>query len=424
MSRQRSKGGAAIVPAALVVLSSLLGLILVEGVYRIYLYKSEPQQFVLSPVAAEHPAVWYFQDSPWRYNEAFGYEYVPGIFQGGSITEGKVQSCWDWHTNVRGNIGRIKGDYASADLKVLVFGDSWTAQQRSAKDGVRMTWPNFLQDSLEATTRRSVHVVNMGRDGTGLLQMFDLAAAKVPEWQPDLVVFAFITDDLTRDRFWRTKAIIDGKSRIMVSLEPDAAPDWRQATDVAVMNHQASREWCERVRDTEAVDDPVVSALEEALLDGRRRSTLLADPLTVRNSFLYDQVVHGTPYRHVAKMAKPSQNPRHEYLEFAADPRMLANVAALEKSDIPYVLAHLAIYPELEADEEFIADQRQLNLLASLEVLTGRVVHGTLDHVKRPVLEPERFSGSFPEDHHPSLEGQIFYAELTARMLLQNGFLD
>jgi hypothetical protein len=53
---------------------------------------------------------------------------------------------------------------------VLVFGDSWTSQPRQLADGTTMTWPNFLQDELSASTGRSVHVVNFARDASGVLR--------------------------------------------------------------------------------------------------------------------------------------------------------------------------------------------------------------------------------------------------------------
>jgi len=74
-----------------------------------------------------------------------------------------------------------------------VFGDSWAAFQQENRN-----WPLFLQDVLEARLGKKVHVVNFGRDGYGILQMFDLAATKIVEWKPDLVLFTFITDDLSR----------------------------------------------------------------------------------------------------------------------------------------------------------------------------------------------------------------------------------
>jgi len=192
----------------LVVVGCIFGFLLTEGTYRLYLYQTQPSRFL------GDRNLWYFQDSPFRYSEEFGFEYIPGKYVGGAVYEGKVTQCWDpmlpWVINERGNMGRIKGSYEHADLKILVFGDSVTAWARESPNGALMSWPDYLQDILEERLKKSVHVVNFARDGYGILQMFDLAAVKVPEWRPDIVIIAFITDDFTRDRFWRMITVLDG----------------------------------------------------------------------------------------------------------------------------------------------------------------------------------------------------------------------
>jgi len=117
-----------------------------------------------------------------------------------NIADGRVTSCQRVDViNKYGNIGKIVGDYHEAELKVLVFGDSWSAFHHDGR-----TWPLFPQEVLEARLNKKVYVVDFGRGAYGILQMFDLAAAKIAEWKPDVAVFAFITDDLDRARFWRT----------------------------------------------------------------------------------------------------------------------------------------------------------------------------------------------------------------------------
>src|SRR5262249_32769219 len=148
-----------------------------------------------------------------------------------------------YRINDLGNTGRIKGAYADAALRILVFGDSWTGQPDE-----RLTWPDALQDILERQLGHAVHVVNFGRDGYSLLQMFDLAAVKADHWKPDLAVIAFITDDLRRARFWRTKTIIEGRERIMSTVTPSPHPDEHAASDLYFMHSQASHEWCEKAR--------------------------------------------------------------------------------------------------------------------------------------------------------------------------------
>jgi hypothetical protein len=199
----------------LIVISVTLTLIVVEIGYRFHLVTSMPDQFVSSDTIGGHPSLWYYQHSPYRYSEEFGYEYVPGMHNGGAINNGKVTSCFNsiMNINERGNVARIRGSYEDAEIRVLVFGDSFGV---SGRDGPQ--WPEFLQDYLSEQSGRNVHVMNFSRDGYGILQMFDLAVSKIDKWKPDIAVFAFITSDLKRARFWRGKAILDGRDRIMTSI--------------------------------------------------------------------------------------------------------------------------------------------------------------------------------------------------------------
>ncbi|HEY9081045.1 SGNH/GDSL hydrolase family protein [Magnetovibrio sp.] len=408
----------------LIVFSLIFSTVVSEFGYRFYLNATQPEKFIQPVQKGEHPSVWYFNDSPWLFDREFGYSYPPGVFDGGNITDGRVVSCWDWTTNERGNIGRIKGDYDSAKLKVLVFGDSWTAQQRKQQDGTVVAWPNYLQDKLEKQLGTSVHVVNFGRDGTGLLHMFDQAKAKVAEWKPDIVVFAFITDDLTRDRFWRTKTVLNGKDRIMTTMIADPNPDYTMATDTAIMHPKATKEWCQARMADKATNDPIVRELEELYVESRERSSLRADLFSMNQSFLFDRLVHGNAFHTNFAQAQPSQNPRHKMRDFRQDERLKQSVDTMKQLGIPWIAVHFAIYPELKADAEFIASDQDKALLQSLRALNDGRTYDTLDYVEqRPVKNPERYSGSFPSDHHPSLAGMEFYADVVANVLIRNGYV-
>src|SRR5262245_47135280 len=75
---------------ALVVVASLIGCLLVEAGYRLYLIQTQPGWFVPLVARDDHPTLWYFQHSPYEYSEEFGYEYVRGVFNGGRIKNGAV----------------------------------------------------------------------------------------------------------------------------------------------------------------------------------------------------------------------------------------------------------------------------------------------------------------------------------------------
>src|SRR3990172_825440 len=233
---------------ALVLLGAVVGIALSEAAYRVLLYtvvasdrfvRKAPQGFAVN-------------DRPqWIYNERFGYVYPMGYkIHVASVSNGRVTECSFWEGfNEQGNVGRIVGDYKAASLKILVFGDSFTA---TVHDGVG--WPLLLQERLAKRLGRRVHVVNFGRDGYGILQMFDLAAAKIPEWKPDLAIVAFITNDLQRVRVWRTITKVQGRWRHLVSPDPTPNPDPLKSYDTALYHPEATAEWCRSMKGTGSRD--------------------------------------------------------------------------------------------------------------------------------------------------------------------------
>ena len=121
---------------------------------------------------------------------------------------------------------------------MLVFGDSFTANVQHGG----LTWPDLFESDLDASLPSDVVVMNFARGGYGVLQMFDLAAAKAEELRPDMVIIAFISGDLERNRFWRSVRRIGGRTRWLVAAEPLEAPEplW-QSIDVALVHPGSPR---------------------------------------------------------------------------------------------------------------------------------------------------------------------------------------
>ena len=77
-------------------------------------------------------------------------------------------------------------------------------------------------------------VINFGRDSYGMLQMFHLANAMTKEFKPDLIIIAFITNDLTRARFWRTVNYIKGEKRLLTTTQPICKAALRNSIDTTM----------------------------------------------------------------------------------------------------------------------------------------------------------------------------------------------
>ena len=396
--------------AVLVLISGALGVALSEVVYRVYLYWNASGRFVRR--APETVGV--YSRPFWVFDERFGYTYPKGErIHVASISKGRVTGCSYWSDfNEQGNIGRTVGHYGSASLKILVFGDSFTATVHNG-----MTWPSLLQERLMQRLGRTVHVVNFGRDGYGLLQMFDLAAAKIPEWKPDLAVIAFITNDLQRVRFWRTVTKVDGLWRYLVSPDPTANPDSLKSYDTGLYHPDATPEWCQSMKNTgrrDRVLGQVEHVFQQGVNVGERRA---ADLLALRHSYLAARLRHGDPFRGLPGVFT---FPVIQYASYSEDRRFMESLRAVEATGVPYILAHLAFYPELKESREYITTYQEATLLKSLAGVTGK-----------PILETRKFVGPQPEDlqdliqspdnYHPSPRGLLFYADVVAHMLVGTG---
>lgn len=387
---------------ALLIASLVMGLVAVEMGYRLLLSRSHPQHFQTADTA--RPDLWFFQASPWRFNLAHGYEYVPGLIHGGSSSGGRVTACWTWWTNPAGNMGRIEGSYDQAQRRVLVFGDSFTAQPEGD-----LTWPNLFQERLTAELGKPVHAVNFGRDGYGVLQMVQLAADKVAAMRPDLVVIAFITDDLTRDRFWRTQTVVGGRERILTTIDPNPHPDLNLSADTAIMHSKATVEWCNAMKQSGRTEDPVLADMEQTMVEARRRAALRMGFFDPTTSLLYGRLVHGAPFHVLAQRGNGSQNPRHKLEDFSADAGFLAALQRLKAAGVPIVLFHMATYDELVAGHEYRLTTQEEKLLESLRRHVSPTIIET--KINAPAVPDLGAIRRGPTDSHPSLFGMQFYTD-------------
>ena len=404
---------------ALILFSTILSLLLVEVGFRAYLFSADPERFESNAEVPEFYGV--YDRSLWEYDADFGYRYPPErLVNLTSISNGVVAGCslLDY-INENGNIGISGQKHANPDYTIAVFGDSWTAFIIEGK-----TWPIFLQDTLEARTGKKINVINYGRDGYSVVQMFDLAQVKIPESKPDLALFAFITDDIDRDRFWRTEVEIDGEARVLTTTERNPEPSLERSTDTFLLHSDATREWCLQ---TEGRRDAVVEAIEDKYLDLLAHANSADGPppdlFTIEHSYLYNRFVHRDPTYFARQQFRPSQNPRLKQWSYRDIPGFAEAMASVNATGVPWRLVHLAFYPEVKAQKEYELSTQRAELLASLEAMAGHQAFRTLDYVELPVDRPERMNVT-PTNFHPSLWGMEFYGNAVAEMIIQNGLLE
>lgn len=383
-----------------------------ELVYRAYLYQKAQDRFVRK---SPGPLTVYGEPF-WIYDEQFGYRYPNGEpVPIATIHEGRVVDCSELRiANRQGNIGDIIGEYEKADVRILVFGDSFTA---TSHNGV--TWPNILQQKLTERLGCVAHVVNFARDGAGLLQMFDMAAAKMSELKPDLAIIAFITNDLQRTRFWRTVTKVDGIWRYLVSPFPTPDPDPLSSYDTALYHPEATREWCRQMKET-GQRDRVIHEIEQAYQKGVSvGGTRAADILALNHSYLLAAVRYRDPFYGLPGFFA---FPVIAYESYAEDARFMRSLKIIEQSGAPYILMHLAFYPEFKEGKEYILTNAEEKLLQSLGTVTGKEIFETTKRLNLPLSDPLQYVQS-PDNYHPSLAGLNLYADAIAELLVRKRLL-
>jgi hypothetical protein len=392
---------------------SFVAFFVMEAAYRAYLlHVASPERFTRKPPGA----IGVYGKPFWIYDEQFGYVYPKGeSIPIATIAENKVVLCSRFSDfNEQGNVGKVFGDYDTADLKILVFGDSFTA---TVHDGD--TWPNLLQRRLSERLNKTVNVVNFGRDGYGVLQMLDLAAAKIREWKPDLAIVAFITNDLQRVRIWRTITRVNGNWRYLVSPQPSPHPDPRIAYDTGLYDPDATEDYCEAAKATGKSDSLIERAFATYARGVAVGGNRAASPYTLRHSYLLARLRHGDPFK---GMSNFFAFPVVQLTSYGQDKRFMEDLEAIRQSGAPLVLMHLAFYPEIKDGTEYVANYAEAALLESLEKVTGQSVLKTTDHIPMPLPDPERMNIS-PDNYHPSPWGIGLYADAVAEALIRNSYV-
>ena len=401
-----------IINFSLMLSSIIFTIAFLEFAYRLYLMQKIDvgKESEVTEDALNYSAV---DDVLTEFNLEFGYSYVANKNNNKVlIKNGYPVMCTQATINELGNTNRIKGNYEDATVKILVFGDSFTANT----DLNGITWPDLLQDELEATLNQDVNVINFGRGAYGILQMFDLARTKVEELEPDLVIFAFITSDLVRARFWRTVNFINGEKRDFVMTEPSEEADLKTSLAATVINSMITREWCEHMLVALDKKDPLLKALNEEFIQRRREHYDPVEFNSLSRSFIFNRILYNDPFRGLI----PSLIPRYSENSYASDPRFIENVNYINQSNIPYYIIHLPTYEDLKAGEYKLGEQEQA-LFESFQEATGKQIINFIEHApghdSNNLEDLEKLFIS-PDDRHPSLQGIRFYAEIVSEILM------
>jgi hypothetical protein len=362
---------------------------------------------------ASRPASFHIVDAVFGlYDPQFGQRFRPNSRKVLSlVSNGRVTWCPGViaSANRDGLGGRSTfEDARKADYVIFTTGDSFSYWKQSS-----LTVPDVVESVLGERTGLKVVNLNFARGTYGLLQMLTLAAETYPTLKPQLVVVQFITDDLTRGRWWTRETVIDGRTRSQMSPRPDGFDDPRTTNDEDVVDRRATEEWCRRELRA-AEPDAVVKdsvAFHRAYL---RSKGIAFDPFSLTKSYLIEaawSTFFGRPFDSQTAF---SLMPRVTAAEFLADPGYPDAVQKLKKSGVPVVLVHLPNKAEILVGRPFRGREAE-SIWTHLERDLGTRVVTLAELANRPPPPPT--IDLQPNNAHPNLDGIKFYGQYVATVL-------
>lgn len=422
----------------LVAASLVFSLVVIEAAYRLWLAY---ELHIGAPIAGQRPELSFSAVNATHLlgDPVLGYRYRVGTHEyiTAHFVDGLFERCesFVFRADRTEASGIVRGDSAEASLRILVFGDSFTAIQLEGE-----TWPSLLQRELEQGLGMKVHVVNLARFGHGVMQMVDLAALMVQQWRPDAIVVAYITNDLIRPRFQLVEHSLRGRERLLLTLSAQPDPDPRASLDVSdylQINARITREWCnsmtaakaagasDRLR-KDAIARDLLAQRQELRAD-HRRSAFRVDFLTLRASFAWNRVYYGNPYRGVAREEERAGIRAIRINRFEEDATFRRSVDTLLKRGTRIFLVHIPHQFEILDGREFdyaraggMTEQQGAALRDSLEAALGTRSIALLDFLGPWRTDPAAHIIS-DTDHHPNRRGMGVLATAVARTLIRNG---
>lgn len=388
-----------------------------------------------------NPSFGIYNAPPWRFDRDAGFGYIANLsYWTAYVDKGAFAYCTPpiVMANEQGNIGTVIGSYDAAEIRILVFGDSFATMHFDGD-----TWPNLLQRKLAAATGRSVHVVNFGRDSYGLLQMMDLAAREVPIWRPDYVIFAYITNDLVRPRAWRVIKEVRGFWRFIMAMEPDEGiePGPNTSTnELGLINPGITRAWCDRMTArlqagdrAVAREDPLVQELVRQYNTIRHENARqIVDPKDVdlwspRWSYLYNRIVHADTFHETGVRSRRVGYVLIDDETYQGDQRFVDAAARVLATGAKPILIHFPVLPEIESGRQYLwnragatTEKQGSGLVRSLEAIVGTKSVNLLEYLPMPIKDFKPYVAS-PQDWHPNAKGIDLYSDAVLKALQARG---
>jgi len=391
-----------LINAVLVVFSTLIALLLCELLYRSYVVIATKKK-IYEPSSS----ITFYHDKTNLFDRKNGFSYNPDTQEYVVQIEGnKATFCGlAFYINPFGTFEKntdfknVQSDAKKTGSRILVFGASFTTIPHEGE-----TWVSIFSKKFKEKIDPNVQVLNFGRDGYGIAQMLILAANTFPKWNPDIILIAFTSANLSDDRFWRNSFEVDGRGYTYVAVDPN---DNEASVDSKIslfFDNRITKQWCEKVMNNGG-EDPQIKDMVEFYEKARKAELYKTAPdFFAPQSYLYNRIVHGEIIPH--HYDKSVHN-----IRLRDDPEALAAIKKLNDSKIPYYFVHFPLLPEMKKDvrwELTIANQVLVKDL--IEAADQKQILFLSDYMHLSKDQLERFPVN-DQDGHPSKDGIIYIAD-------------
>jgi hypothetical protein len=336
------------------------------------------------------------------FDREIGFRYVPGEPVRQTIVDehNRVEHRNTIRINAAGHVSHREYPTArdAREYRIAVIGDSFTACTFND-----LPWPDLLEDRLQgdaelltALDRSRIRVLNFGLDGTGFAQWGAVYAHEVSRYGPDLVVVAFIENDIWREFRWMDivplaegsdTGIVLITSSLPASLDNPRAQLARQL----VVSEATLADPERRARDVRRTVERRIAALPWFGF----HAELLASRL--------DQAGVPLPPALMPRLKYAPEGPRPWMVERGLD-LAVERIRAL-RSQVAFVLLHLPTRQELDASGA-------APLVGRLRSQLGEITWTTaLEPLLAVRARQPGVSWFVPNNSHPSDAGAHAYAE-------------
>ncbi|MGE4062275.1 MAG: hypothetical protein AB7E79_02810 [Rhodospirillaceae bacterium] len=401
----------------------LLGVLTVtEALYRWHLYASRGIAGERHAYPGKIPGGQFAVNSAVAYvpNPVRGYDLKPDTrFVRILVDNGRVVDAHTATTDRNGNVGFTDTEADENALTIAVFGDSYTSFPGNGAtigelEGVE--WPFFMKRALNKGGLNA-RVLNYGRSGHGVRQMFDTAADVVDRHKVNLVIIAFIIDDLDRHRMWFEAREIGGKVRSFRRIGKDAP--FHEWAEQEIIDERVTMEWArERLEkgDSDALLQDLVATYNHRV---RRMSGVSIDLLSARRLYSWDYLFFGTPFIDRNPLSARISWQKTRLATFRDDPQFVAAVEKISASGAQLMMCHIPRKAEMKQRRILPSSPFHPSLAADLQALTGE---GLLSLHEMFAVAPELVETQYarkPHDEHPSLWTMVHIGASVARQVMK-----